>query len=112
MDAIMIYVTTPSHDEAVRIGSALVEGHLAGSVNIFDGARSIYRWEGRVHDAGEAILIVKSVADRLPAITARVKQLHSYECPCIVAVPIIGGNEEYLAWLRDAVGRGQQAPKG
>ena len=86
-----VYMTAASRDEAVAIGRALVEERLAACANIFDGVRSLYWWEGTVHDDAEAVLIVKTRSALLARLIDRVKQLHSYDCPCIVSRPIAAG---------------------
>ena len=77
----------------------MVEARLAASVNIVPGVSSFYRWEGAVREAGEAMLWIKTRADLVAPLTARVKALHSYACPCVIALPITGGNADYLAWI-------------
>jgi periplasmic divalent cation tolerance protein len=77
----------------------LVEERLAASVNVLDGTTSIYWWQGKLEQAQEAVLIAKTRAELFPALSARVKQLHSYDCPCVVALPIADGNPDYLAWI-------------
>ena len=99
MDLCFCYVTTGSKEEAVRIGRALVEERLAACVNVLDGAHSIYRWQGATREASEAVLIAKTREVLMPRLTERVKALHGYDCPCIVALPITDGNPAYLAWL-------------
>lgn len=99
-DVMMAYVTASSRAEAVMIGRALVEERLAACANVFDGMTSIYRWDGKMHDEDEAVLVLKTTAARLAALTARIKQLHSYELPCVAAWPIADGNAPYLDWVR------------
>src|SRR4051794_32572425 len=99
MDAIFVYVTTANRDEALRIGRALVGEKLAACANVIDGMRSVYRWNDEIRDEGETVLILKSLAAALPALTERVKALHSYDCPCIAALPIAGGNQDFLDWI-------------
>lgn len=99
MSAIWIYVTTKDSAEAETIGKKLVEEHLAACVNIFDKIKSIYRWEGKICEDNEAVLIIKSQEALLPKIVKRVKELHSYSCPCIIALPVVGGNEDFLEWI-------------
>jgi periplasmic divalent cation tolerance protein len=99
MSAMFVYVTAPSPEEAARIGRAVVEERLAACANVLDGMHSIYRWRGRLEEAKEVVLILKTRAERLPELTARVKALHSYEVPCVVALPIAGGNAAYLDWI-------------
>ena len=99
MSAVFAYVTTKDREEAERIGRALVEDRLAACVNILDGMRSIYRWQGKVEAATEAVLLVKTDASRSQAVIERVKELHSYSCPCVAVWPLSGGNPEYLDWI-------------
>lgn len=94
-----VYVTASDRDEAVRIGRALVEDRLAACANVIDGARSLYRWEGEVRDDSEAVLILKSRAELMDALASRIREMHSYDVPCIVSWPILDGNAEYLSWL-------------
>jgi periplasmic divalent cation tolerance protein len=98
-DAFFIYVTAGSVEEAERIGRALVAERLAACANILPGMRSIYWWDGKMEEASEAVLVLKSVHKNLEALTARVKALHSYAVPCVVALPIEAGNEDYLRWI-------------
>ena len=101
MNAMMMYVTTKDAAEAEAIGSALVEEKLVACVNIIDGMRSIYRWKGAVERAGEAVLIAKTKEALVPRVIERIKALHSYEVPCIEAIPIVNGNPAYLKWICD-----------
>lgn len=94
-----VYMTAPDADEARRIGRVLVEERLAACVNVLDGMNSLYWWEGAVQDDREAVLIAKTRSSLLDALTERVKALHPYTCPCVVALPIVGGNPAYLDWL-------------
>ena len=94
-----VYITASDKDEAVAIGKALVTDRLAACANVFDGVRSLYQWEGKVQDDQEAVLTLKTRAELVDAVTNRVKELHSYDVPCIVSWPIQDGNSEYLNWL-------------
>lgn len=98
-DARLIYITTDGAEEARLIGRALVEARLAACANVLGPMTSIYRWEGAVQEGQEAVLIAKTTASLVDALTARVRALHSYECPCIVSVPIDGGNSDFLDWI-------------
>ncbi|MGE4489251.1 MAG: divalent-cation tolerance protein CutA [Kiritimatiellales bacterium] len=105
MNVRLIYVTAPNRAEAERIAEAVVTEQLAACVNLFDGITSIYRWDGRLCRETEAAMVLKTTAECVDALTARIKELHSYECPCIVALPIDGGNPAFLEWVRGSVRR-------
>jgi periplasmic divalent cation tolerance protein len=96
-----VYMTAGSPEEARRIGRTLVEERLAACVNILDGMQSFYWWQGAVQEAPETVLIAKTRAELLERLTERVKALHGYRCPCVVALPIEGGNPAFLQWLAD-----------
>jgi periplasmic divalent cation tolerance protein len=101
MSAVFAYVTARDREEALRIGRALVEGRVAACVNVLDGMTSVYRWEGRLEEATEAVLLVKTEEDRVPDLISKVKELHSYSVPCVVVWPIKDGNPDYLSWIRE-----------
>jgi periplasmic divalent cation tolerance protein len=101
-DELIIFVTTSSEDEAARIGESLVEERLAACVNIVAGVISIYRWEGKVTRDREALMIIKTTSDRYIELERRVKELHSYTTPEVVAFRIERGSEGYLNWLRQS----------
>ena len=94
-----VYITAPSDEVAETLGRKLVEERLAACVNIIVGARSIYRWQDKVEVANEVVLIAKSRTDVFERIEERVRQLHPYDCPCIVAWTIAAGHQPYLDWL-------------
>ena len=94
-----LYVTTDSPEEARKIGRALIEERFAACVNILNEMSSLYWWEGKVTEGEEAVLIVKTREDLVPAVTDRIKALHSYTVPCVVALPITQGNPDFLAWI-------------
>ena len=96
---IIVLITAPDAAEARRIADALLTEHLAACVNTLSGVSSRYWWQGRLEEAAEALLIVKSRRPLLDAIIKRVKAMHSYDVPEIIALPIVGGNEGYLKWL-------------
>lgn len=102
-EAIVIFVTTPTSKEAQRISDLLIEKKKAACVNIIPRIDSVFGWEGKVEQQQECLLIVKSKVSVLNEVTRLVKQSHSYEVPEIIAMPIVGGNEDYLMWLDDAV---------
>lgn len=112
----LIYMTTKDRNEAQTIGRVLVEERLAACVNILDGMESIYEWNGKIRTESEAILIAKAPYAKVSAITKRVKELHSYDCPAILSITITEqeGNEEYLQWLLRQTGqkRERREPDG
>ena len=99
MSASLVYVTTTNSDEAAQIGEVLVTERLAASINILGEVRSIYRWKKETHDKIEALLIAKTDTSRVDEIVDRIRSLHSYQCPCIVAWCLDGGNIPYLDWV-------------
>lgn len=96
---IVVLITAPNDDDAGRIGHSLVEEKLAGCVNIIRSVRSIYRWKGSIEDEPEVLLIIKTKRSLFERLTQRVSELHRYSVPEIIAVPLVEGNERYLAWL-------------
>jgi periplasmic divalent cation tolerance protein len=101
MNAMMIYVTTKDAKEAEAIGNVLVEERLVACVNIFPGIRSVYRWKGAIERESEAVLVAKTKDALVDRVIERVRALHSYEVPCIEAIPIVNGNPAYLRWIND-----------
>ena len=95
----LVYMTAGDMDEARAIGRDLVSGRLAACVNIIDNMNSIYRWEGEIQDDREVVIIAKTMETLVPDLIDRVKALHSYDCPCIVSLPIIDGNQAFLDWV-------------
>ena len=98
-DALVVLVTAPGAEEAARIARALVEERLAACGNVVPGLRSIYRWEGAVHEDAEALLVLKTTRERFEALRARVLALHPYEVPEVVALPVEAGSASYLEWI-------------
>lgn len=94
-----IYITAASADQARSIGRALVEERLAACVNILENMRSFFWWEGKIDQAEEAVLIAKTRDDLIPELIERVKALHSYTMPCVVALRVTAGNPEFLEFL-------------
>ncbi len=99
----LIYITAKDKAEARKIGSELVESKLAACVNIIDNMNSMYVWQGKIQDDKEVILIAKTTEARVPLLIEKVKTLHSYDCPCIVSIPVSGGNREFLDWIANEV---------
>jgi periplasmic divalent cation tolerance protein len=100
-----LYITAPSFDVADAIGRTLVEDRLAACVNILPSMYSIYRWQGKIKTAGEVVLIAKSRTALFGEIEKRVRELHPYECPCLVAWPIEAGHQPYLDWIAKETAR-------
>jgi periplasmic divalent cation tolerance protein len=98
-DKIVVLTTCSSAEEAERIARALVEKHLAACVNVLPDARSFYRWKGALEGASEWLLLIKSKRELFDALRAELERIHSYEVPEIVALPIVVGSANYLAWL-------------
>ena len=103
MNCYLIYITTKDKAEARRIGRHLVQTRLAACVNIFDHMNSLYIWKGEFQDDQEAVLIAKTTEARLPDLIAAAHSLHSYEVPCIVSLPIVGGHQPFLDWITEQV---------
>jgi periplasmic divalent cation tolerance protein len=99
-DCVAVLVTVGSREEAERIAEALVMERLAACVNVVGPITSIYHWEGRVERCQELLLIIKTRAALFDQLEARVKSLHSYQNPEVIAVPIGAGTAAYLDWLR------------
>ena len=100
---IMVFITVGSGGEGERLARALVDERLAACVNRIGPVQSVYRWEGKVEQSEEEMLIVKTRNELFPALEKRVRELHSYDVPEIIALPLIQGNEAYLTWLAEQV---------
>ena len=100
--ALFVYMTAASEDEAERIAEDLVQNRLAACVNIMAPIRSVYLWKGEVCRAGEIPFVAKTDDDRFAALAERVRSLHSYETPCIVALPVVRGDADFLAWITES----------
>ncbi len=101
MSAALVYITAPNVDEAQKLGHILVSKRLAACVNILPGMESMYWWDGAVQTDNEAVLIAKTRGDLAEALTKEVLATHEYDVPCVVTVPITGGNPAFLAWIED-----------
>ena len=100
-DVILVLVTAPSTDKAAELARTLVEEQLAACGNIIPGLRSIYRWEGKVHDEAEVLLLLKTKAPLFEVLRARVVELHPYQVPEVLRVDVADGHAPYLAWVLD-----------
>ena len=99
MSLIWVYVTASDQEEATDIAQILVEERLVACANILGPTTAVYLWEGKVERSPEVAFIMKTRADLLDAVIEKVKKNLSYDCPCIVALPIVGGNRKFLDWL-------------
>jgi periplasmic divalent cation tolerance protein len=104
MSALLAYITAPDRADALRIGRALLEARLAACINVIDGMRSMYWWQGKLEEASECVLLVKTSESRKQEVIDRVRQLHGYEVPCVVFWPLAGGNPDYLDWIEKESG--------
>jgi periplasmic divalent cation tolerance protein len=100
---VVVLITAPDAEQAGRIARQLVDEGLAACVSVVPQVRSIYRWEGRVEEGAECLMLAKTREDAFEALRARVVALHPYQCPEIVALPIAEGHAPYLEWLRTSV---------
>ncbi|MBI4686373.1 MAG: divalent-cation tolerance protein CutA [Nitrospirae bacterium] len=104
MSEIAVFITTSNEDEAAKIAKELVDARLAACVNIVKNIRSIYLWQGKIEDDSEVLMIAKTQKALFDALSKKVKELHSYSTPEIIALPIVDGSEEYIKWLRESTG--------
>ncbi len=102
---VIVFVTVGNREEASRLARALVEERLAACVNLIPTVASTYWWRGQIEQADEVLLVIKTRQDLLDVLTTRVRALHSYTVPEVVALPILGGNPAYLAWIDESVRR-------
>ncbi|MDP6675527.1 MAG: divalent-cation tolerance protein CutA [Gammaproteobacteria bacterium] len=100
---ILVLCTCPSQQEADAVATALLEERLAACVNQLPGIRSLYRWEGRVTQDDEVLLLIKTSANLFGSLEKMIKKLHPYATPEIIAVPIIAGSAEYLGWIEESI---------
>jgi periplasmic divalent cation tolerance protein len=105
-DAVLVLVTAPTAEQAASLARTLVEEGLAACGNVVPGVRSIYRWEGRVQDEAEALLVLKSRAPLFEALRERVVALHPYQCPEVLRLDVAAGHAPYLRWIADNVRSG------
>lgn len=102
-DAMVVLCACPNHQDALQIGSALVQERLAACVNLLPAIQSIYRWKGELEQSDEFLLLIKTTGPRFEALRDRLKALHPYETPEIVALPVADASGDYLAWIREEV---------
>ncbi|MBF0372109.1 MAG: divalent-cation tolerance protein CutA [Alphaproteobacteria bacterium] len=107
MSAVSIHITFPSRDEALAVGRRLVEDRLVACVNILGDVHSVYWWNDQIEESTEVVMLAKTRDDLVADLVGRVRELHSYACPCVVATPIEGGNPAYLDWIDRETRRGK-----
>ena len=99
----IMFSTVSSEEEAKKITQTLLEEKIVACVNIIPSVESHFWWEGKIDTAKEMLLIIKTLEKNIPFVTKRIKELHSYKVPEIIAVSIIGGNNEYLRWIGESI---------
>jgi periplasmic divalent cation tolerance protein len=99
----IVLTTTASAEEAASIGRALVEEHLIACASIVPGVQSIYRWQGQVETATETLLLLKTAPEQLSALESRLRELHSYDTPEFLVLPVESGSQPYLEWLQSSL---------
>jgi len=102
-DKVVIMVTASSRRECLKIARHLVEARLAACVNVTEAIRSTYRWQGKLVDDKEFLLLIKSTRELFPEIESAISKIHSYKTPEIICLPIVEGSENYLQWIGDSV---------
>jgi periplasmic divalent cation tolerance protein len=101
MEHVVIFITAPTEDEAGNIARKIVEEKLAGCVNIVTNIRSVYMWKEKVEDEREVLMVVKTRRELFGRLKDRVLEMHSYDVPEIIALPVQEGSQSYLNWLND-----------
>jgi periplasmic divalent cation tolerance protein len=108
-DTLLVFTNLPDRQAALELASTLIERRLAACVNVLAECTSVYRWEGKLEHATEVPLLIKTTATRYPELQSAIHELHSYELPEIIAVPVCEGLAAYRQWVATEVGSGQSA---
>ena len=103
-DKIVVFSTASGVEEAEKIARGLVDQRLAACVNIVPAVRSFYRWQGKIEDSAEILLVIKSSRERFEALSTALEKLHSYEVPEVIAMPVVDGARNYLNWMDGELG--------
>jgi periplasmic divalent cation tolerance protein len=103
-DKIVVFSTASSAEEAEKIARGLVNGRLAACVNVIPSVRSFYRWQGKIEDSAEFLLVIKSSRERFDALRTSLEKLHSYDVPEVIAMPVVDGAQNYLNWMDGELG--------
>lgn len=101
-DCVVVFITTPSAESAERISRELLDERLTACANIIHSVRSLFHWEGKIDDENEWLLICKTRKTLIGRLTDFVRKRHEYKVPEIIALPIIGGNRDYLKWVKES----------
>ncbi|MCB9989241.1 MAG: divalent-cation tolerance protein CutA [Rhodospirillales bacterium] len=104
MSAVLVYITVPTAEEGERITRLLLERRLVACVNMMAPHKSMYWWQGKIDQAEEIVIIAKTRAALFDDVKTAVCEMHSYECPCIVALPITDGHAPFLTWIEQETG--------
>jgi periplasmic divalent cation tolerance protein len=103
MGAVVVVTTVGDEEQALLIAREMVARRLAACVNVLPGIRSVYRWQGKICQDGEYLLLIKTLAEEYEAVAAAIRELHSYELPEILAFPVEQGDARFFAWIRDSL---------
>jgi len=103
----VVYVTTPDEKTAKTIANKILEKKLAACVNIIPNINSIYRWKGKIEEDQEALMIIKTRRELFETLTKTIKEMHPYEVPEVIGIPIIEGYKAYLEWIKDETGESE-----
>ncbi len=99
----LLYVTFPTYEEAVALAHTLLTEKLIACANVLPGAMSVYKWQGKVEEQPEAIMFAKTTAEKATAAVARITELHSYDVPCVLVLPVESGAPEFMEWVAGEV---------
>jgi periplasmic divalent cation tolerance protein len=99
----LIYVTTSGEEESQKIASILVKEKLVACANIIPSMNSVYWWEGEIVEDNESIILLKTYSDNFENLVKRIKEIHSYDVPCILEITINQGSSDYLNWLKESL---------
>lgn len=102
----MVYVTAADTEEAEAIGRAMVEARLAACANVFPAMKPIFCWKGEIGEGSESVVVLKTTESRADALIEAVEAMHSYDCPCAVVLPIVGGSRAFLDWISQETAEG------
>lgn len=103
MKIYLIYITAQNYSEAKKISTLLIKERYVACVNIIKSVDSIYRWKGKIINTKESVVIAKTDKKRIPEVIKKIKLIHSYDCPCVVTVPIANGNNDFLKWVKSEI---------